>query len=210
MGSPATMREVVPGIFHWTTFHEAIRAHVSSYAVPSAGIVIDPKVPDDGLGALPDRPEQVVLTSGHHGRDAERFADAFDIPIVGSLEARDHLGGALDVEEINDGDEVAPGVTYIHIGTLADDEGALHIAVDRGAIAFADALNTYSGALGFFPDELLGDDPDRVKAGLKDAFRGLLTRDFAHLLFAHGEPIVGGGKSELREFAKSDAGEERF
>ena len=204
------MREVAPGIFHWTTFHEGIQTQVSSYAVPSAGIVIDPKVPEDGFGALPEPPERVVLTSGHHGRDAEQFADAFDIPILGSLEARDHLGDALDVEEINDGDEVAPGVTYLHIGTLADDEGALHIAVGRGAIAFADALNTYSGALGFFPDELLGDHPDRVKAGLKDAFRGLLTRDFEYLLFAHGEPIVGGGKDELREFAAQDAGEERY
>jgi hypothetical protein len=198
------MHEVVPGIFHWTTFHAPIRAHVSSYAIPSAGIVVDPKIPDDGFGDLPERPQQVVLTSGHHGRDAEAFAEDFDIPIRASFEARDHLGGALDVEPMNDGDEVAPGVTYIHIGKLADDEGALHISVERGAIAFADALNTYSGGLAFFSDELLGAHPERVKAGLRDAFRGLLSRDFHHLLFAHGDPILHDGRAELREFVESD------
>lgn len=54
--------------------------------------------------------------------------------------------------------------------------------------------------LGFFSDDLLGDDPAKVKRGLNDAFRGLLTRDFDHLLFAHGEPLVGGGNAALREF----------
>jgi len=202
--------EVIPGIFHWRTFHAPIRAHVSSYAIPSAGIVIDPKIPDDGFTELPERPQQVVLTSGHHDRDAQAFADEFAIPIRASLEARDHLGGALEIEPMNEADEVAPGVTYIHIGKLAEDEGALHIAVERGALAFADALNTYSGGLGFFADELLGAHPDRVKAGLKDSFRGLLSRDFHHLLFAHGDPVLHDGKTELREFAKTEAGEERF
>jgi hypothetical protein len=198
------MNEVVPGIFHWTTFHEPIRANVSSYAIPSAGIVVDPKIPDDGFDDLPESPEQVVLTTGHHGRDAEAFAEEFGIPIRASFQARDHLGGALEIEPMNDGDEVAPGVTYIHVGKLADDEGALHIAVERGAIAFADALNSYSGGLAFFPDELLGAHPDRVKAGLRDSFRGILDRDFRHLLLAHGEPILHHGSTELREFVKSD------
>jgi hypothetical protein len=39
-----------------------------------------------------------------------------------------------------------------------------------------------------------------VRAGLKDAFRGLQTRDFDHLIFAHGEPLIGGGKAALRDF----------
>ena len=29
---------------------------------------------------------------------------------------------------------------------------------------------------------------------------GLLERDFEHLLFAHGDPIVGNGKTALRAF----------
>jgi hypothetical protein len=32
--------------------------------------------------------------------------------------------------------------------------------------------------------------------------RGLLTRDFDHLLFAHGEPLIGGGRAALRRFLR--------
>ena len=204
------MREVIPGIFHWTTLHESIGVRVSSYYVEPAGIVIDPKVPEEGLEALPGTPQQVVLTTGLHDRDAQRFADAFDIPIRASFEAAERLGDALAVEPFNDGDEVAPGVTAIVIDVLCPDECALHIAVDKGAIAFADGLIRYGDALAFVPDDLLGAHPDRVKDGLKQAFLGLLTRDFDHLLFAHGEPLIGGGKAALRDFATSPVGHEDF
>jgi hypothetical protein len=203
-------QEVFPGVWHWTAFHEPIGAPVSSYYVLPAGVVIDPKLPAEGLDVLPDKPQQVVLTSGHHGRDAQTVADAFGIPIRGSREAAQHVDGQLQIEVFGHGDEIAPGVTAIHIGKLSPDEGALHIAVDRGAIAFADGLQRYGGALGFFPDELLGEHPDRIKAGLKESFQGLLLRDFEHLLFAHGDPLIGGGKHALREFIASPVGHEDF
>lgn len=204
------MREIFPGVYHWTAHHDPIGASVSSYYIAPAGIVLDPKLPEDGFEALPDKPQQVVLTSGHHTRDAGMFAEHFGIPVRASRGAAEYIGDALDVEEFTDGDEVAPGITAIHIGKLSADEEALHVAVDGGAIAFADGLNRYGDTLSFFPDELLGDHPDRVKDGLKDAFAGLLQRDFEHLLFAHGDPLVGGGKSALREFVTTEAGQEQF
>jgi hypothetical protein len=204
------LREIVPGIFHWTALHEPIRAPVSSYYVQPAGVVLDPKVPDEGLDALPGRPQQVVLSSGHHLRDGQRFAEAFDIPIRASSAAAAHIGDAAAIEPLYDGDEVAPGVTAIDVGALSEAEGALHVAVGEGAIAFGDALNRYGEALSFLPDGLLGDDPQRVKEALRQALKGLLTRDFDHLLFAHGDPLVGGGKSALRDFIASPVGEEDF
>jgi hypothetical protein len=204
------LREIVPGIFHWTALHEPIRAPVSSYYVQPAGVVLDPKVPDEGLDALPGRPQQVVLSSGHHLRDGQRFAEAFDIPIRASSAAAAHIGDAAAIEPFDDGDEVAPGVTAIDVGALSEAEGALHVAVGEGAIAFGDALNRYGEALSFLPDGLLGDDPQRVKEALRQALKGLLTRDFDHLLFAHGDPLVGGGKSALRDFIASPVGEEDF
>ena len=201
------MREILPGLFHWTTFHEPIRAPVSSYFLEPAGVVVDPKVPEDGLDELPGEPQQVVLTTGLHHRDAPRFAEAFGIPVRASVPARDRLGDTLAVETYEDGEEVAPGVTALIIGKLCDDDGALHIAVAEGALVFADGLIRYGDALAFVPDELLGDHPDRVKEGLMEAFSGLLTRDFDHLLFAHGDPLIGGGKAALRTFATSPVGE---
>jgi hypothetical protein len=52
------------------------------------------------------------------------------------------------------------------------------------------------GPLQFVPDELM-DDPERTKAGLRDAYSRLLDLDFDRLLLAHGDPIVHGAKDEL-------------
>lgn len=204
-GSQPAMREIAPGIYHWTAFHQPISARVSSYYIEPAAIVLDPKVPEAGWGAPPGRPEQVVLTSGHHNRDASECAQELGIPIRASRQAAEHLGGALAVEPFGDHDELAPGVTSIPIGKLSDDEGALYIQVGGGAIAIADGINGYGETLAFFPDELLGDHPGRVKEGLKQAFAGLLERDFEHLLFAHGEPVIGHGKTALKEFVNRPA-----
>jgi hypothetical protein len=56
------------------------------------------------------------------------------------------------------------------------------------------------GGLAFVPEFLMGDDPSAVRAGLREALRGLLDLDFEHLLFAHGEPLIDGGKVAPREF----------
>ena len=118
------MREVLPGLFHWTTFHQPIDSPVSSYYADQAGEVIYPKEPQEGLEALPGTPRQVLLTSGHHHRDADRFAEAFDIPVRASREGGEYLGDHLDVDLYQDGEEVAPGITAIHVGELSADEGA--------------------------------------------------------------------------------------
>ncbi len=196
------MQEIFPGVFHWSTFHEPIRTMVSSYYVEPAGLVLDPKLPEQGLDALPGRPEQVVLTIGLHHRDARAFAEAFGIPIRAPREAGERLQGRLEFEPFADGEEIAAGVSAIAIGHIAPDEYALDIAVGDGAIAFADGLINYGG-LGFVPDSLIGDGAEAIKSGLKDTFAGLLSRHFDHLLFAHGEPVIGGGKAALQQFVES-------
>jgi hypothetical protein len=198
------MHEILPGILHWTTFHDGIGARVSSYYVEPAGALIDPRMPEAGTAAFAarERPRQVVLTTGLHRRHAADFAAAFGCTIRASPEALARLDGAPDADPYRDGEEVAPAITAIEIGWIAPDEYGLHIAVGDGALMFADGLVHYAGTLGFVPDALLGDAPETVKSGLRDAFRGLLTRDFDHLLFAHGDPLVGGGKTALRRFVE--------
>ena len=49
----------------------------------------------------------------------------------------------------------------------------------------------------------MGDDPVTVKDGLRNAFLGLLEREFDTLLFAHGTPLVGGGRRALEKFVSS-------
>jgi|tagenome__1003787_1003787.scaffolds.fasta_scaffold20896887_2 hypothetical protein len=206
------MQEILPGLFHWTTFHTPIGADVSSYHLVSAAAVIDPKLPEGGIEALREHGdvEQVILSTGLHTRDAQEIAKAFDCPIRVSFEGQERIGGALETVPYGWGDEVAPGVRAVEMSVLAPDDGVLHLDVDEGAIAFADSVTRYGGALGFFPDELLGAHPQRVKEGIKNRCRALLQRDFDHLLFAHGDPLVGGGKAALRDFATSPVGHPEF
>jgi glyoxylase-like metal-dependent hydrolase (beta-lactamase superfamily II) len=114
-------------------------------------------------------------------------------------------GTDRQAEKFEFGEEIGPGVTAVEVGGIAPDETALHIEHGGGAIAIADGVIRSSGGgpLDFVPDFLMGDDPETAKAGLIDSFRGLLTRDFDTLLMAHGEPVVGGAHSALREFVES-------
>ena len=202
------MREIFPGVFHWTAIHPNLNTPVSSYYVEPAGVLIDPILPESGLDAFAgrSRPQQVLLTSGNHVRDAERFSEAFGCAIVVSREGAERIGGALQTEIYSESEDVAPGVRAVHIGILSPDEYAFHLDFDEGAIALADGLTRYGDVLGFFPDGLLGDDPQRIKEGLKQQFATLLDRRFEHLLLAHGDPIVGGGRAALADFVASPVG----
>jgi hypothetical protein len=197
------MEEILPGIHHWTTHHAELGATVSSFYVEAAGALIDPMVPAEGLEAfegLPT-PQQAIITNRRHFRQSDRFREAFGCVVRGPAPARDELD-ALDVRPYWFGDEVAYGVTAVEIDVIGRDETALHIAHGAGAVAFGDALVRPGGVLGFPADEDLGAHPVRKKKGLKDAFRGLLVRDFDALLFAHGEPLRDDGKRALRELVE--------
>ena len=193
------MREILPGLYHWSTFHQPIHTMVSSYYWQPARVAIDPKIPEQGLDALPGGVEQVVLTIGLHDRDAIAFSDAFSAPIRVPEPALGRIGETMTVIPFADGEEVADGVRALEIGQIAPDEFALRLAVAEGALSFADGLINYGG-LGFVPDNLIGDDAEPIKRGLKQRFTELLELDFDHLLFAHGDPLIGGGKAALRAF----------
>ena len=76
---------------------------------------------------------------------------------------------------------------------------ALHIPA-ASALAVADGVVSYDG-LRFVPDNLM-DDPEDTKAALRTAYARLADElEFDNLLVAHGDPIAGGAREELRRFA---------
>jgi hypothetical protein len=207
------MREILPGIHHWTAFRDTIGTRVSSYWVAPAGILIDPMIPEEGLEAvtaLDPRPQQILLTNRHHLRHGEQLADALDCPIRYSPPSQDELGHLRRGRRYEWGHEVAPGVTALEIDILAPDEAGLLIAHGEGALAIGDTLTCFAGVLGFFGDDLLGHDPKRVKEGLRNRFRALLARDFDALLPAHGVPLASHAKTTLRDFVTLPVGEPDF
>jgi glyoxylase-like metal-dependent hydrolase (beta-lactamase superfamily II) len=194
------VEEIVPGVLHWTAYHERIRQQVHSHFDLSSRTVFDPMVPDEGLEALADRPpERVVLSIRHHYRHSDRFREAFGCPVLCHRSGLHEFEGGPEVDGFSFGEEIAPGVVAREVDAISPDETALHLP-EAKAMLFADGVIRYDGELNFVPDQLM-DEPDETKSRLKAAFRNLLDLDFDALLFAHGEPMPTGGKEALRAFA---------
>jgi hypothetical protein len=198
------IQEILPGVFHWTAFRDTIGQRVHSYYVPDDFALIDPMEPDEGLDWFAERtpPERILLTNRHHYRHSGRFVDRFGCRVHCQRAGLHEFEGGPAVSGFSFGDRLATGITAEEVGAICPEETAFHIEHGGGALSFADGLvRRGDGSLAFVSDSLLGDDPDEVKDGLRASFRRLLELDFDSLLFAHGEPMVGGGKEALREFA---------
>lgn len=195
------MREIAEGLVHWTAPHPNIGQRVSSYLVAPSATLVDPLLPDEGVDAIAAvvRPRRIVLTNRHHVRDVEALVDAFGCSVhVHERGTASFADLDVDPETFAFGDEVAPGITALEVGSITPEETALRIDVGDGALAFADGFLNDGGRVGFMPDELLGADPEAVRRGLRLAAARLLDERFAHLLFAHGDPIVGDGREALQ------------
>ena len=196
------MNEVLPGVWHWTAVHPRIKQQVHSHWLADARVVLDPMVPPEGLPAFDPSPERVVLTNRHHLRDAERFVEEFGaLPILAPEAGMHEFGdGGPDVGAYAVGDEVAAGVTAQPMGAIAPDDTVLHIrAGGEALLAFADAIIVWDGELAFVPDFLM-DEPEQVKKETLERIEDLLKLDFDHLLFAHGDPVIGRGRAALEAF----------
>jgi hypothetical protein len=198
------LSEVIPGILEWSGRHPNHGSVVHSHYLTEQRIAIDPIAIDRIVAALERAGgvEQVVLTNRHHVRGSEQIIAAsgavLRCPRAG-LHAFEGPGTPIAVgygwEE-----EIAENVTAHEVGSLAPDEGALHIAVGPGALAFGDTIVADERGLGFVPDSLM-DDPEETKRGIVAAIGPLLDLDFDVLLMAHGAPIPVGGKQVLAAFA---------
>lgn len=197
------MKEIVPGILHWTAFHEGIGFDVSSYFVERGATLIDPMLPPGGVEAFRGRePEVILLTNRHHYRHSDRFVEAFGCPVRCHAAGLHEFEGGPAVEGFSFGDDVANGILALEVGALTPEETAFHVDAGPRALSFGDAvINEPGEGLGFVPDKYIGDDPEGVKEGLRESFRRLLAHDFDALLIAHGEPVPKRGKAALLEFA---------
>lgn len=198
------MEQILPGLWHWTAFRDTIGADVHSYWHEPSGTVLDPMVPPEGLDAFDGRRvERLVLTNRHHYRHADDYRERFGCSVHAHEAGLHDLPG--HVEGFTFGDELAAGVRALEVGVLTPEETAVHIAAGGGALAFADCvIRGRHGELGFVPDRLLGDDPEAVRAGLREAFARLAReQEFEALLMAHGEPVRSAGRSALLTFAEA-------
>ena len=186
------MREIAPGLWHWTASRETIGKDVSSYYLVEERVVLDPMIPPERPEWF--RPEHAILTCRHHSRDAWELGCPPWVVESGAHE----LEGRGEFRTFAWGDELPGGIVACEIGALSPDETALHIPAHR-ALAIGDGVVRWEGVEGltFVPDFLM-DDPEETRAGLRAAYRRLLAElEFDHLLLAHGDPVIGDAKQQL-------------
>jgi hypothetical protein len=195
------MNEIGPGVHHWKAVHPRIQVEVSSYYVEPAATLIDPLLPPEGIDWFRSRtaPQRIVLTNRHHYRQSDRLQAEFGCPVLASEPGLHEFDDGRAVEGFAFGDELAEGITAYEVGAICPDEVALHVEIGEGFLAVADGIINY-GELAFVSDNLIGDDPEAVKEGLRNAYRRLCELDFDGLMCAHGDPMPGGGREALREF----------
>ena len=207
---PASPHEVLPGVWHWRAYHERIQQDVSSWYLPEVHVAIDPKLPEEGVAWFAERGgvADVLLSCRHHYRDAGDLVEAFGSRVRGPRTGLHEFTDGPHVEGYDPGDELPGGVVAREVDAISPDETALHLPAHR-AILIADGVVQWEPGrpLAFVPDFLMGDDPQGVKTGLTAAFERLLELDFDHLLLAHGEPLVGDGKAQLRTFVREQSGD---
>lgn len=204
------MEEILPGLFHWTTFHEGIGEDVHSYYLPATDppVLIDPRVPDDGLEWFQGRPPpaHVYLTNRLHYRHSDAFSKSFQATVWCHHTGLHHFSRKRPVRGFEHGDTLPGGIRALEVGALCPEETALYWPERGGVLSIGDAIIRLDGALGFVPDGLMGDDPEAVKHGLREAFARHLKLAFDNLLFAHGAPWIGHGKAALAGFLAAAEG----
>lgn len=208
------MQEIASGLWDWATFHEGIGQEVHSHLVAASGTLIDPRLPDDGgveAVAAVARPQRIVLTNRHHLRHASAFVEAFGCSVWCHEAGVHEFAPAAKpaVKAFAFGDVLAADVRAVEIGALTPEETALALKAEDGGtwLALADVLTRPGGdgALEYFPDALLGDDPDAVRGAMTAALRRVLENEtFTGLLLAHGEPLPDGRRA-LEAFVASQA-----
>jgi hypothetical protein len=202
------MEELLPGVFHWTSFHEGIGEKVHSYYLSELqpAILIDPRLPAEGIAWFSDRqpPRHIYLTNRHHYRHSARFEQEFGLQVWCHRDGLHEFSRGERVAPFAHGEKLPGGIEARPVGVLCPEETALHIPLHGGMLAIGDAIVRYDEELSLVPDDLLGEDPHAVKQGLKRAFDALLQQaDFQHLLFAHGQPWLGDAPAGLRRLLQS-------
>lgn len=197
------IEEISPGLAQWSAFHPGIERLVYSHFELGSGTLIDPMEPDEGLEAVAElaTPTTIVLTNRHHYRDSDRYVERFGCPVLCHEAGLDHFAGERQVRGFRFDEQLTKDIRALELASICAEETTFLLDAEECALCFGDGLTRdENGALAFMPDALLGEDPERVRAGLSRNLKRMFEEDFNGLLFAHAEPVLDGGRALLGDF----------
>ena len=162
------MKEILPGVFHWKTFHEGIQAYVHSYYTNATDppVLIDPRVPAQGIDwfAAHGAPQHVYLTNRHHYRHSDRFEERYGAQVWCHKDGLHEFTHGEKVRGFSHGKTLPGGVLALKVAALCPEETALYLPLHGGILSVGDAIVRERGKLGFVPDAYMGDDPEERQA----------------------------------------------
>ncbi len=205
------MREIAPGLHHWTARHpewhpSGFGDEVGSYAlvVDEALLLVDPLV-DDDVGAdelerlAGRRSVHVLITIGYHVRSAAPLAQRLGGRIWGPPAAARRLAGDASFTELAPGVEGPAGATALRIGKPVRGERPLWLP-SHGAVAFGDSIvGTPGGELRMWAHEHIDARRRRFyRERFAPTLAPMLDLPVQAILVTHGEPVTDDAVSALR------------
>jgi glyoxylase-like metal-dependent hydrolase (beta-lactamase superfamily II) len=193
------INQVAPGIFIWQVYDPAVKADLFSTALetPLGTYLVDPVDLDPGaMETLEERLRiaGIVVTNENHERATRRFAERFSVPVY-LHEALAKTSPFQRAIELQDKEEIEPGLTAIALDGAPAGEIALHYEAGGGTMVVGDALiNFEPHGFGLLPAKYCRD----FKL-MRRSLPRLLDYSFERMLFAHGTPILSGARARLEQ-----------
>ena len=196
---------VALGLWSWHVYDPAVKAELYSTALETPGgtYLIDPvELTADALKKLRSGPKVsgILVSNENHERAAATFAERFSIPLY-LHEAAGKAGTFQQAIQLQDKQEIEPGLTVIAIEGAPAGEIALHYEADGGTMVLGDALINFEPyGLALLPAKYCRD----FKL-MRRALPKLVDYAFERVLFAHGTPILSAARDKLEQLLAKPA-----
>jgi len=197
MKPAANLKEIVPGLWAWSSLHEEWNVDFCccAWRDKDSLVLVDPvRLDEENLARLETagKPGAILLTNQNHERDADWFRGRYGIKIHVHRDAVPGIEIRPD-EFFCDGAVLPGGLTAVHLPGTCPSETAFHTAAQRGILLLGDALMNTSQGLIFLPDDYCKNPRQN-----RESVRRLLGLAFETMTFAHGNPIVQAAKAKVQ------------
>jgi glyoxylase-like metal-dependent hydrolase (beta-lactamase superfamily II) len=198
------VREIAPGLWRWTGYHEEWKQEVGCVYLeaPDAICLIDPLVPAEArekfLAAL-DRdveraalPVHALVTVFWHTRSADELAERYGAEVWAPSRARKAVERrAGRARAFRPGDTLPGGAEAF--ATARSNEVVLYLPAYRALVAGDVILGSPTRLC---PDSWL--PPGVGQDELRESLQPVLELDVERILISHGEPVLERGNRALR------------
>jgi glyoxylase-like metal-dependent hydrolase (beta-lactamase superfamily II) len=195
------LRELRPGLWRWTAFHEEWKETVGSvaYEADDALVLVDPLLDGgeevDELVRRVGRPVVVLVSLYYHTRSSAEAARRYEARVLAPARGLAAVRRRAKVAEPFRLDEELPGGVRA-LPTARSSEVVFWIPEQR-ALVPGDVLLGADDGLRLCPQSWLPDG--KTLADLAASLRPALDLPVARVLVSHGEPVLRGGRAALEQ-----------